>query len=451
MPDTGLHVLIAPSDNPSGEEIASLREALTEDGHHILVGPDPAPRAGARTVNHPVGARGTREARRLMSLLSLARRSRTDVVILPDPDPLAAHALRGLRIPVVTAESRTTPSSVCARVRAAANLAERRPRHDARPVLIAVPTYRRNHELEQLLPHLVDQLDGARDLMTDARILVSDNDPAGGAESVVRDFPATGGVCVDYQRVATPGVAANRNACLAAARDGELVVFIDDDQRPRPDWLRRLLAAWQRTGAEAVAGPTRPTYPHRAAPWIEAGPFHDASYLRRDERMTLSAVTNFLVDIDAVRRLGLEFPQMGTRGGEDSWFSAEFVRRGATIVWEPEAVVDEAVPPTRTTPRWVLTRSLGNGVIAARQGVRAHGSPRIGNRLRWTAGGLVRAAGGGVRVAVGAARRHPATLGGGLHTTMRGAGMTLGAWDVVFDEYARDGAPRWSLDRGVTA
>lgn len=314
--------------------------------------------------------------------------------------------------------------------------------------MIAVPTFRRHDLLLGLLPRLVEQLLDVEDDARGRRILVADNDPAGSARETVRRASTGQPVRIDYIHVPTPGVSACRNACLHAAAPGELLVFIDDDQVPRAHWLGRLLAAYSRTEADAVAGPTRPVYTTSVPRWIELGPFHDASYLPRDARLSLSAVTNCLFDIDVVRATGVEFPEIGTRGGEDSWFTTQFVRAGATISWEPDAIVDEPVPVSRTSARWVMTRSIGNGVLAGRIGVRSTTpAPTSLSRVRYTGAGLVRLAAGAVRAGVGALRRDDATKGAGLHTFARGLGMTIGAWDVVFDEYARDGARRWHFDR----
>ncbi|GAB48653.1 glycosyltransferase family 2 protein [Mobilicoccus pelagius] len=433
MESPGIQVLITAQAR--GEDWPRLLATrLAEDGH--VVTPMPGAREGAFG-----GSLGGRTC--------AAFRTQADVAVLAPGERLLSAVLRARRVPTIPAPGeRADIEQVIERIRRAAGLAERRSGSPQKSIVVAVPTYRRNAQLKALLPCLADHLREIEDLAPSSRIVVADNDPAEGARSVVVGYAATGSVPVTYVHADVPGVAAARNACLQAARSGELMVFIDDDQMPRPMWLRYLLLAWMRTGSGAVAGPTRPVYPPGTASWIEMGPFHDASHLPRDAKMTLSAVTNFLIDVDVVRRHGLSFPEIGTRGGEDSWFTTAMVKRGVVISWEPEAIVDEAVPLQRTTPSWVLTRSVGDGVITGRIGTRFDGSgPHLSDRIRQTRAGVLRVLGGGARILRGLGTRDEATYGLGLHTAFRGLGIALGAWDLVFDEYARPGVARWRVDR----
>lgn|GEM_PF-725916 len=433
MQASGLRVLIGTPSTVDGDTVEALLSALAADGHTVCVVETKSPRSKWRLLCQATPG-GTSP--------------RPDLLVLPPRAHMTTALARLTRIPVLPLPPRASDADHAgAIVRRVAGLAETRMKFDLRPLVVAVPTYRRNAQLQELLPILENRLDEVRDLTIERRILVADNDPDAGAATVVAQHRGHPNVPVDYLRVHVPGVAASRNACLDAARSGELLAFIDDDQIPRPGWLRHLLLARQRTGADAVAGPARPVYPVGTPAWIEAGPFHDTPRLPRDRRVSLSTVTNFLLDVDVARRLGLSFPDIGTRGGEDSWFTTMLARRGALITWEPGAVVDEAVPPPRTRPRWVLTRSLGNGVIAGRLGARSGGAgPPLTARLRQTAGGTARIAAGTARAAFGLARHSPAAMGAGLHTTFRGLGMALGAWDLVFDEYARAGDSRWRVD-----
>src|SRR5581483_3099817 len=91
-------------------------------------------------------------------------------------------------------------------------------------------------------------------------VVVDDGSPAedgvaGVLDAAAADFPVPLR-WVSLEQNAGPAVARNRAWRMAA---GEWIAFTDDDCRPRPDWLVRLLAAADRAGgAEVVQGRTEP-------------------------------------------------------------------------------------------------------------------------------------------------------------------------------------------------
>src|SRR5215203_6026996 len=102
-----------------------------------------------------------------------------------------------------------------------------------RRVLIAVLTYRRPHDLDAALESLVAHLSSAS---TDADILVVDNSPEGGAKQQVALARARARRAIRYAHEPQPGIAAARNRALLEA-NADLLVFIDDDERPQAGWL----------------------------------------------------------------------------------------------------------------------------------------------------------------------------------------------------------------------
>src|SRR4029078_3504420 len=60
----------------------------------------------------------------------------------------------------------------------------------------------------------------------------------------------------------TGGASGARNAGVAAA-GGEVIAFLDDDARPEPDWVERLLSAYAAWQVLAVGGVPRPVWPDR--------------------------------------------------------------------------------------------------------------------------------------------------------------------------------------------
>jgi succinoglycan biosynthesis protein ExoM len=287
---------------------------------------------------------------------------------------------------------------------------------------VAVLTFRRPQDLDAVLPLLVEQADAVGALGVTARVVVVDNDPARSAcERVERGaaeaLAATGGrVRVHYEHESVPGLAAARNRALDAGGSDQLLVFIDDDERPSERWLVELVALQRSTGAAAVVGPVRSEYAVQPEP-------------------------NLLLDLGAVRRWGLRFDlALGQLGGEDTLFTRSVVAHGGRMVWCAEAMVTDVVPEARVTRRWVLQRaySSGNGWGLTSVMLAGRGPRRCAVRLRVTAQGVTRLAGGASRWAAGVVTGSLGRRARGLRTVLRGAGMVAGAWGSGYREYTRD-------------
>ncbi|WP_233570564.1 glycosyltransferase family 2 protein [Frigoribacterium sp. PhB24] len=319
-----------------------------------------------------------------------------------------------------------------------------------RLLTIAVLTFRRPRDLDAVLPLLVDQARGVRALGVEARVLVVDNDASGSGrervEAAALAAAGTGdGVTVDYVVEATPGIASARNRALGESGDSDLLVFIDDDERPSEAWLGALVALQAETGAAAVVGPVRSEYEVEPEPFIVEGRFFVRRRLATGTSVDVAATNNLLLDLAEVRRQGLTFDvALGQLGGEDTLFTRSLVAGGGTILWCAEAVVTDVVPAHRVTRRWVVQRaySSGNGWALTSVMLSERGASRLATRLRLSAKGVVRVAGGLARYAVGTVtrplgRRSLGQRARGIRTMARGAGMVAGAWGAGYCEYGR--------------
>lgn len=325
-----------------------------------------------------------------------------------------------------------------------------------RLLTIAVLTFRRPRDLDAVLPLLVQQARGVRALGVEARVLVVDNDAGGSgwervetaALAAAEPGDAAGPVTVNYVVEATPGIASARNRALAESVESDLLVFIDDDERPSEPWLAALLALQAETGAAAVVGPVRSEYEVEPEPFIVEGRFFVRRRLATGTPVDVAATNNLLLDLVAVRRQGLAFDvALGQLGGEDTLFTRSLVAGGGTILWCAEAVVTDVVPAHRVTRRWVVQRaySSGNGWSLTSVMLSARGASRVATRLRLSAKGGVRVAGGLGRYAVGTVtrplgRRALGQRARGIRTMARGAGMVAGAWGAGYREYGRGDA-----------
>lgn len=302
-------------------------------------------------------------------------------------------------------------------------------------VTVAVPTFRRNEHLVELVPLLIGEADSLEEGYR-VRVLIVDNDPDGRAEATVRGF----GAGVDYVHEPEPGLTAARNRALSESTGSRLLAFMDDDGRPREGWLRALVEVWRASGAGAVAGRVVERYEGEPQPWMLLGGLYQRRSLPTLTRIDVAPAGNLLLDLDVVRRLGLRFdPRFGFTGGEDNLFTRQLVAAGEALVWCEESVVVDLVPADRMNVRWATRRAWTNGNTATLVdlALAAPGPARWRVRSVSFAGGLARAGFGAVRWTLGVLLRREADRARGRRTTYRGLGMAAGAIGRTQPAYAR--------------
>ncbi|ARC57715.1 Putative mycofactocin biosynthesis glycosyltransferase MftF [Frondihabitans sp. 762G35] len=305
---------------------------------------------------------------------------------------------------------------------------------------IAVLTFRRKDDLEAILPLLVEQAAAvAGDVAT--RVLVVDNDPdASARETVERAAAASEDVEIDYAHEPEPGISAARNRALDESATEDLLVFIDDDERPSARWLSLLVGLQHRERAAAVVGPVVSEYQVAPDAWIEAGRFFVRRQLPTGTAIDVGATNNLLLDLRFVRSAGLRFDvSLGSFGGEDTLFTRQIVRAGGRMLWHADAVVTDVVPAARVTRRWVVQRAFSSGNGWAMTSLILHGraAGRLRLRLRLSGEGALRLAGGAARLVAGTALRRIGQRARGVRTLARGAGLLTGAWGYRYQEYRR--------------
>lgn len=302
-------------------------------------------------------------------------------------------------------------------------------------VTVAVLTYRRPDDLVPALDALLPQVRA----VPGARLLVVDNDVTDSARPTVEGIGHRAAGLVWYVHEPRPGIAAARNRALddAATAGTDVVVFVDDDERPRDGWLAALLAVHERYGGVGVAGPVVSSLPSRD-PWIESGGFFTRLRHVTGTRVEAAATNNLLLDAGWLARNGLRFDEaFGLSGGSDTVLTLRISALGGALYWCDEAVVEDVVPPHRFTRRWVLRRAyrMGNSTVRARVSVQSGAGRGLAVRAGALGAGGLRVAGGVVRAAVGVLDGRGTARG--VRTTARGAGMVAAALGMVHAEYSR--------------
>jgi glucosyl-dolichyl phosphate glucuronosyltransferase len=130
------------------------------------------------------------------------------------------------------------------------------------------------------------------------------------------------------------GQANARNTGLAAST-GEVIVFTDDDVRPRSDWLARMCAPILAREAEAVAGGVR-IASHLERPWLETPHFGwlaDTRWLLKARSVEMVGA-NMAFSRRVLDRVPQFDPELGPGAlglGDDSLFSWQLKEAGFRI------------------------------------------------------------------------------------------------------------------------
>lgn len=312
---------------------------------------------------------------------------------------------------------------------------------DSRAVTIAVLTYKRTEGLASTLRALLAECR----TYPNASILVVDNNPGADAGPIVQAVANGSGGLFRYVHEIRPGIAAARNRALDETSASDILVFIDDDERPTAGWLTHLLRLHADRRPAAIAGPVISEFADEPERWILDGKFFVRRRLPTGTSIACAATNNLLIDVTQLSALGIRFAdEFGLTGGSDTLFTRQLVQRGATILWCDEAIVIDEVPASRLTRDWVLQKAFRQGNVTPRIHLALASTPaaRLRARVSGLAGGAARLAVGGAAIGYGAVTRDLGRRARATRLAVRGVGMLLGACGYSYAEYARGAGTR---------
>ena len=225
---------------------------------------------------------------------------------------------------------------------------------------IVVPTFRRELYLPALFTGVAEQL---ADPPTLVELILVDNSP----EASARDLPLPD--FARYVHEPRAGVAHARNRGVAEAQ-GTHVIFLDDDELPAPGWLAAFATAASR-GAVAAFGAVEPRF-EAPPPAALVAPLHRIFSRRLPapagaEVQSLRAYLGSGNSMFARATLALVDPPFDTAfnaGGEDVWLFRQLDdRHKVPMIWCPDALVHELVPPRRMTLDFLRQRRFSDGQL----------------------------------------------------------------------------------------
>ncbi len=254
----------------------------------------------------------------------------------------------------------------------------------ARPGVSVVVAVRGN---AAALPGLVAALAAQDVAVGDVELVVVDNHTRPAALAVfVENTPVPTRVVHEPR----PGLSRARNTGIRGAR-GDYVLITDPDARPATSWVRRLVAALERTGAYCAGGKVVPRWTGARPPRLDPRVARLFVPPVWPDRVSPLAAPYWLVGCnlgfrrDPLPRFDERFGVRGRRhlSCEDLEIVIRAQRAGLGVVVVPGAVVARAVHPADRRVTALVGRAFWHGVSIARL-VNAHPGTEIydSNRVR---------------------------------------------------------------------
>jgi glycosyltransferase involved in cell wall biosynthesis len=188
-------------------------------------------------------------------------------------------------------------------------------------------------------------------------IIIVENDSENFTESVVRQFAESSRFKIDYFLETKQGIVFARNRSVAEAGNCDFCCFTDDDEIVAPDWIEELVKCQNEFGADAVAGPTMPSFTKKLPVYITS--FHQPNNYPYGTIVGSAFTGNLLVRKKYLDMLEGPFePRLNFSGGEDSYLTKQIIKNGGVIRFNPNALASETVPEARTTVKYILRRKF---------------------------------------------------------------------------------------------
>ncbi len=203
-------------------------------------------------------------------------------------------------------------------------------------------------------------------------ILIVDNNSKDRTKKMVEEFRLKKKNLFRYVFEGQQGVAYARNTGVKNAH-GEIVAFLDDDVIASPDWLQAIWNCFQETPADAVGGKVERKWNCRQPRWYseELGGCLISQDLGSERKLWNSerqhmVGANMAFRKEALERYGYFVDALGRkgealRGGEDREIFQRFMKKGASIFYEPKAAVAHKVEKERVSRKYMRSWFLEIG------------------------------------------------------------------------------------------
>lgn len=234
--------------------------------------------------------------------------------------------------------------------------------------VVVVPTFRRPQMLRATLQSLA-----AQKVDFPFAVLVVENDSQGlaGQDAAFGVFARerlNGVTIVASRQGNVEAINAGFAAALERFAQTDLFLMIDDDEIASADWLARMVAAAETSGAGIVGGPVTPVFEADIREGMRSHPVFWPIDAPTGPLPMIYGSGNCLIRRSVFDRMGMPAFDVAFNflGGGDTDFFTRVRDAGVSFYWRADALVTEVVPENRTQTRWVFQRGLRIGAINRR-------------------------------------------------------------------------------------
>lgn len=283
---------------------------------------------------------------------------------------------------------------------------------------IVIPTYNRSALLARALRSLFDARMPAG---CTAAIHVADNNSRDDTAALVASLTAQAPLPLHYHFVAQQGVTYARNAAIAAG-NGDVIGFIDDDERVDAGWIEEIARAFDEPGLDFIGGPYLPEWEAPPPDWLPVSGFRAViGWVELSDRIETFGPGfageimsgNFAVRrrvLDEVGAFSHRYNRIGsaTTSGEDRELFLRLMKAGKHGQYRPGLIIHHWIPVQRLRRDYYRRWTWHNGRSVTQQrlsglddGVRLGGPGAILGLPRFMYGEAARSAGRWLRGVVG--------------------------------------------------
>lgn len=245
-------------------------------------------------------------------------------------------------------------------------------------ITIIIPTYKRPKGLDTALSTLLDQKVSADKF----EIVISDNDPNGGAADFVKSLAKKHkSPEIIYVHAKDPGVCNARNAAMEKAR-GRFLVFVDDDMEVTDGWVQNMVDLLLKYNAGIAFSDVTARMHDEKDPKLTAMIPIFSRTLSEPEGLIKECLGmgGAALDTSLITFPDPPFnPAFNAVGGEDDFLFYQLTSQGVKTAWSPHFSAYEIIPESRATYDYVWKRNFAFGQgptqLAADRGVM--GIPKV--------------------------------------------------------------------------